>query len=46
MGVPIQFLSLYPKEAEFLYPPLTYMSYKRHYEDDGQRIVVVEPVMQ
>ena len=44
-GVSIQWLSLYPKESEYLYPPLTYLSYKRHYEDDGQLVVVVEPVM-
>lgn len=44
-GVEIQWCSLYPKEAEFLYPPLTFMSYKRHYEDDGQLVVVVEPAM-
>ncbi len=44
-GVSIQWLSLYPKESEYLYPPLTYLSYKRHYEDDGQLVVVVEPAM-
>ena len=44
-GVSIQWLSLYPKESEYLYPPLTYISYKRHYEDDGQLVVVVEPEM-
>ena len=25
-GVKIQFLSLYPKEVEFVYPPLTFLS--------------------
>jgi len=44
-GVSIQFLSLYPKEEEFLYAPLTFLSLKGHYEDDGTTILVVEPVM-
>jgi len=44
-GVSIQFLSLYPKEEEFLYAPLTFLSLKSHYEDDGTTILVVEPVM-
>lgn len=44
-GVSIKFLSLYPKEEEFLYPPLTYISFKKKYEDDGVNIVVIEPVM-
>jgi len=44
-GVSIQFLSLYPKEKEYLYAPLTFLSLKNHYEDDGTTILVVEPVM-
>ncbi len=44
-GIPIRWLSLYPQEEEYLYPPLTYMSFKRLYEDDGQLIIVVEPCM-
>eukprot|EP00932_Pfiesteria_piscicida_P016923 SRR837773.3829.p1 GENE.SRR837773.3829~~SRR837773.3829.p1 ORF type:complete len:207 (-),score=51.63 SRR837773.3829:18-545(-) len=44
-GVSIQFCSLYPKEEEYLYPPLTYMSFCRQYEDDGMHVIVIEPVM-
>mmetsp|Transcript_27426 Transcript_27426/g.58289 ORF Transcript_27426/g.58289 Transcript_27426/m.58289 type:complete len:132 (-) Transcript_27426:395-790(-) len=44
-GVSIRFLSLYPKEEEFLYAPLTYLTLKGQYEDDGTTILVVEPVM-
>lgn len=44
-GACIQFLSLYPKEQEFVYPPLTYLTYRSHFDDDGVRVVVVEPVM-
>lgn len=44
-GVCIQFLSLYPKEQEYVYPPLTFLTYRNHFTDDGMMVVVVEPVM-
>jgi hypothetical protein len=43
-GVDISFLSVYPQEQEFLYPPLTYLEYKGESLDaDGVRIVEVTP---
>jgi len=44
-GVSIGFLSLYPKEEEYLYPPLTYLSYVGDEEDGGFNIVEVQPMM-
>jgi hypothetical protein len=44
-GASVQFLSLYPREEEYIYPPLTFMTYQSHFDDDGVKVVVVEPVM-
>jgi hypothetical protein len=44
-GVSIDFLSLYPKEKEYLYPPLTYLSPKSHDIEDDYHVIVVEPKM-
>ena len=44
-GVSIEFLSLYPKEKEYLYPPLTYLSPLDHAEEDGYQILIVRPQM-
>lgn len=44
-GVPIKFLSLYPGEEEYLYPPLTFLRYLEHYIDDDMLVVVVSPQM-
>jgi hypothetical protein len=44
-GVDISFLSLYPKEKEFLYPPLTYLTPEKIYEEGGYTIVEVTPMM-
>jgi hypothetical protein len=45
-GVKIQFLSLYPKEVEFVYPPLTFLSVvSKPYVDGNVRIVEVMPQM-
>ena len=44
MGVDIGFLSLYPKEQEFLYPPLTYLMQKDQVTvQDGITIVKITP---
>lgn len=43
-GCSIKYLSVFPKEDEYLYPPLTYLSPIRKFEDDdGVQILVVEP---
>ena len=44
-GVSIDFLSVYPKEKEYLYPPLTYLVPERTYVEDGYTIVEVTPQM-
>jgi hypothetical protein len=43
-GVSIQFLSVYPKESEIAFPPLTYlMAHGEIYEEDGVSILDVIP---
>ena len=47
-GVLIDFLSLYPKEKEYLYAPLTFLTFDIHaeggiYTENGVMIVPVEP---
>ena len=45
LSLPAQFLSLYPKEEEVLYPPLTFLQPERIYEEQGYTVVVVTPMM-
>jgi hypothetical protein len=40
-GVSIDFLSLYPMEKEYLYPPLTYLAPGLRKKKGGYHIVVV-----
>jgi hypothetical protein len=44
-GVSLSFLSVYPKEQEYLFPPLTYLMLtgEQHTLDDGTKVVEVEP---
>ena len=42
-GVSIDFLSVYPGEAEFLYAPLTYICYKGESKDGDTTVISVEP---
>lgn len=42
-GCSIDFLSVYPGEQEFLYPPLTYLFCKERVVEDGVTIIAVEP---
>jgi hypothetical protein len=45
-GVKIQFLSLYPKEVEYIYPPLTFLSVVGDsYKEGNVTIVEVMPQM-
>ena len=45
-GVKIQFLSLYPKEVEYVYPPLTFLSVVGEPVTDGNvKYVEVTPQM-
>ena len=45
-GVKIQFLSLYPKEVEYVYPPLTFLSVvSKPYVEGNVTIVEVMPQM-
>jgi hypothetical protein len=45
-GVKIQFLSLYPKEVEYVYPPLTFLTVVGHFYKEGNvTIVEVSPQM-
>ena len=44
-GVSIEYLSFYPKEREYLYPPLTYLQPERIYEENGYTVVEVTPQM-
>jgi len=41
-GVPLSFLSCYPKEEEFLYPPMTFLQPERTWHDDETQCTVVE----
>ena len=42
-GSSIDFLSVYPGEEEFLYPPLTYICFKGRAEEehDGRKVTVI-----
>ena len=42
-GCSIRYLSLYPKEEEYLYPPLTFVIGERIYKEQGYTIVEVTP---
>lgn len=42
-GVSIGFLSLYPKEKEYLYLPLIYLYHVSSHEEDGHLLAVVSP---
>lgn len=42
-GVMIDFLSVYPKEKECLYPPGTYLQPRKMWKEGGVRVVEVEP---
>ncbi len=44
-GVSIEFLSLYPKEKEYLCPPLIYLSPFGHAEEGGYQVLTVRPQM-
>ena len=46
-GVCIQYLSLYPKEVEYLYPPLTFLTAEGSgtYQEDGVPFLEVTPQM-
>jgi hypothetical protein len=45
-GVDISFLSMFPLEQEFLYPPLTYLEYTGETVNaDGVRVIQVVPTM-
>mmetsp|Transcript_39299 Transcript_39299/g.78550 ORF Transcript_39299/g.78550 Transcript_39299/m.78550 type:complete len:1222 (-) Transcript_39299:192-3857(-) len=44
-GVSMRYLSVYPLEEEYLYPPLTYLLPERVYEEDGYTVVEVTPQM-
>ena len=44
-GCSIGYLSLYPKEEEYLYPPLTYLLPERVYQEQGYKVVEVAPQM-
>ena len=43
LGCSIDFLSVYPGEAEFLYAPLTYICYKGESKDGDTTVISVEP---
>ena len=42
-GIALQYLSLYPREAEYLYPPLTYLGVIKSYREGDKTIVEVKP---
>ena len=46
-GVSIAFLSLYPKEEEYLYPPLTHLTFDENSQDEDPssriKVINVEP---
>jgi hypothetical protein len=44
-GVSIGFLSLYPKEKEYLYPPLTFLAPGPHEKQGDYHVVIVTPQM-
>ena len=44
-GCSLRFLSVYPKDEEYLYPPLTYLQPEIIYKEDGLKIVEVIPQM-
>ena len=44
-GCSIKYLSLYPKEEEYLYPPLTFLQPERVYQEQGYTVVEVTPMM-
>ena len=44
-GCSLGFLSAYPKEDEYLFPPLTYLSPEDVSEEDGMSVVEVTPQM-
>ena len=44
-GCSIKYLSLYPKEEEYLSPPLTYLLPERVYQEQGYKVVEVAPQM-
>jgi len=44
-GASIEFLSMYPKEREFLYPPLTFLQPESMSEEGGYHVVEVTPMM-
>ena len=44
-GVSIEYLSFYPKEREYLYPPLTFLQPIKIYEEQGCTVVEVTPQM-
>ena len=44
-GCSIGYLSLYPKEEEYLYPPLTYLLPERVNQEQGYKVVEVAPQM-
>jgi len=45
-GVCLQFLSVYPKEQEYLYPPGTFLQFEKEETDaDGRRIITIRPTM-
>ena len=44
-GCSIGYLSLYPKEEEYLYPPLTFLQPERVYQEQGYTVVEVTPMM-
>ena len=41
-GVPLSFLSCYPKEEEYLYPPMTYLQPESMSRDDDNNCAVVD----
>ena len=41
-GVALSFLSCYPKEEEYLYPPMTYLQPESVSKDEGNNCVVVD----
>ena len=44
-GCAIRYLSLYPKEEEYLYPPLTFIQPERIYDEQGYKVAEVTPMM-
>ena len=44
-GVSIEYLSFYPKEREYLYPPYTFLQPVRTYQEEGYTVVEITPQM-